>query len=134
MKTRRVTKISAPLTRSVPVRCRQDQASKSENHNLILGHRAIFHQLRLNPSFWTLVLNLVIVFSNYKLISSWKSLTLIKRGQEKMFPIYTKTFAGKFGKICTAFPLATFSAKHTKWLSFTISRQNSFKHHLVQKS
>jgi len=24
--------------------------------------------------------------------------------------------AGKFGKICTAFPLATFSAKNSKWL------------------
>jgi len=31
--------------------------------------------------------------------------------------------AGKFEKICTAFPLATFLAKNSKWLPLKISRQ-----------
>ena len=33
-----------------------------------------------------------------------------------MRPLYTKTFGGKFWKICTAFSLTTFSAKNQKQL------------------
>ena len=33
-----------------------------------------------------------------------------------MFPLYVSLLAGKFEKICTAFPLATFWTKNPKWL------------------
>lgn len=63
-----------------------------------------------------------------------ESLKLIKRCQEKMFPPYTKTFGGKIWKTLQSVPPDNFLGKKFKMDSFIISRQNSFKHHLVQKS
>ena len=48
----------------------------------------------------------------------------------KSFVIYTKTFGGK---ICTEFPLATFSAKILTRLHKKISHQVDIKQHLMQK-
>ena len=51
-----------------------------------------------------------------------------------MFPLYTKTFGGKIWKNLHSVSPDNFLSAKFKIASFTISRQNSFKHHLVQKS
>ena len=51
-----------------------------------------------------------------------------------MLPIYTKTFGGKIWKNLHSVSPDNFLSAKFKIASFTISRQNSFKHHLVQKS
>ena len=50
-----------------------------------------------------------------------------------MFPLYTKTFGGKIWKNLHSVSPDNFLSAKFNMASFTISRQNSFKHHLVQK-
>ena len=50
-----------------------------------------------------------------------------------MFPIYTKTFGGKIWKNVHSVSPDNFVDKKVKTASLTISRQNWFEHHLVQK-
>ena len=51
----------------------------------------------------------------------------------KHFVYILRLLAGKSGRICTEFPLATFSAKNFINASFNISCHELFKQHLVQK-
>ena len=51
----------------------------------------------------------------------------------KNFVYILRLLAGKSGRICTEFPLATFSAKNFINASFNISCHELFKQHLVQK-
>ena len=54
--------------------------------------------------------------------------------QEKMRPIYTKTFGGKISKYLHSVSPKNFVGKKFKMASLTISRQKLFEHRLVQKS
>ena len=45
-----------------------------------------------------------------------------------------RLLAGKFRKICTAFPLTTFWAKNSKWLPLKFPAKKSYEHQLVQKN
>ena len=54
-----------------------------------------------------------------------KNQLINKKGVTKKCSLYIlRLLAGKLEKICTAFPLATFSAKNSKWLPLKFSRQN----------
>jgi hypothetical protein len=53
-----------------------------------------------------------------------KNQLINKKGVTKKCSLYIlRLLAGKLEKICTAFPLATFSAKNSKWLPLKFSRQ-----------
>ena len=53
--------------------------------------------------------------------------------QEKLCPIYTKTFGGKIWNNLHSVSPDNFFGKKFKMASLTISRQKLFEHRLVQK-
>ena len=71
-------------------------------------------------------------FSNI-LVVNRVSINLSKWCVEKAVVYILRLLAGKFGAICTEFPLATFSAKKLKRIRLQISRQKINKCYLVQK-
>ena len=70
-------------------------------------------------------------FSNI-LVVNGVSINLSKWCVEKAVVYILRLLAGKFGAICTEFPLTTFSAKKFKRIRLQISRQKINKYYLVQ--